>query len=216
MQFEKGWDTDEEEEAFVDSLAEKLMEDVAVELDDEDPDMEGWDGMHSDEEEPTTEADVSESAYEDAYMDGIDDGSDVDSEEVPIFDGDIGEGGDDFMDVVDEESDSDNEQVDLHNPRNEDDDSEDDLALVGDSDSDDEDEAVPAKKSKTKKDEVIFVDAAEYEETINKSWREIERPKGPDGHDNEVHVTEAGPSSTGCKKRKRRPKKKRSESMSYF
>lgn len=206
MQLEEGWDTDEEEEEFVDSLAEKLMEDVTVELDDEDPDMEGWDGMHSD-------ADVSKSADDDAFMDGIDGASDVDSEEVPIFDGEIGEGGDDFKDVVDEESDSGNEQADLHNPRNEDSDSEDDLVLIDDSDSGDEDETLPVKKSKTKKDEVIFVDAAEYEETINKYWREIERPKTPDGRDIEVDGSEAGPSSTGRKKRKRRQKKKRSESM---
>jgi len=55
LQFDKAWEADSEEEAFINSLAEKLIEDAAeaeIDLDDGDPDMEGWDDMYSDDDEP--------------------------------------------------------------------------------------------------------------------------------------------------------------------
>lgn len=53
-EYEQNWEDDPEEEAFVDSLAESLMEDtmdMPSDLDDEDPDTEGWDDLHDDDDD---------------------------------------------------------------------------------------------------------------------------------------------------------------------
>ena len=52
-EYEQAWEDDPEEEAFVDSLAESLMEDamdMPSDLDDEDPDTEGWDDLHDNDD----------------------------------------------------------------------------------------------------------------------------------------------------------------------
>jgi ribosome biogenesis protein MAK21 len=54
--WEEKWETDLEEEAFVDSLTQKIIEDSIGkhgpdELDDEDPDMDGWDDLHDEDED---------------------------------------------------------------------------------------------------------------------------------------------------------------------
>jgi len=49
LKFEEGWNTDSEEEAFVDKLAADLMEADGggqADLDDEDPDMDDWGDMY--------------------------------------------------------------------------------------------------------------------------------------------------------------------------
>ena len=69
--FEKGWETDSEEEDFVDQLAEKLMQEHAVttgggavDFDDEDPDMEGWDNIHDDDVDGNDSVDSDDSNEE--------------------------------------------------------------------------------------------------------------------------------------------------------
>ena len=90
-QFGQDWDTDEEEEKFVDFLAMKLIEDAAEadvdDLDDEDPAMEGWDEIHSDFDDANEENDAESADSSDvvAFMDKMDEMSDVDDwdEEAP-------------------------------------------------------------------------------------------------------------------------------------
>jgi ribosome biogenesis protein MAK21 len=65
-------DTDSEEEAFVNKLAEKLMETSGngkANFDDEDPDMDGWSDFDDDEDNDDNEEDGDNNNNEDAFMD---------------------------------------------------------------------------------------------------------------------------------------------------
>lgn len=231
-EFNYDWDSDPEEEAFVDSLAEKIMEDAAdgpADLDDEDPDMEGWDD-DDDDEEPV--------GGDRGAKGGVDDLSDSDSEEegavVDDEDDDVDLDDDDaFMEASDDDSDGadgaanfdDDEDSDIFGAdgaadfdddensfdeaalHDEDEDSasdgpEDDLALVGNSSSD-EDDAQPQKSTKRKVTSA-FADASEYEERIKRSYLEIKR-SGVQFSDEEEPKSAAKESSTK-KKAKRRTK----------
>jgi ribosome biogenesis protein MAK21 len=232
--FGQDWETDSEEEAFVDSLAEKLIEDAAgaeMDLDDEDPDMEGWDDMYAGE---------AEGDDEDAFMDKVEDMSgdeDSDENKSPSSGEEQQNDNDDdaFMDASDsDESDNDREDPTFDEPDgneiSEDDDEacEDDLVLLNDSDSDDTDSVSNTssdkkKQRKTKRDDVAsdtFADASEYEELINKSWQQVKTTKSSFV---EVRDEEAGmdgvpvqPSkhSSNDRKRKRHPKKKKKKQLS--
>lgn len=78
-------DTDSEEEAFVNQLAENLMASSGkgqVDFDDEDPDMEGW----SDFDDSDNEDDVALRGEDDDFMDGESSGSDEEgNSELPVF-----------------------------------------------------------------------------------------------------------------------------------
>jgi len=217
LQFEEAWDTDSEEEAFVDSLAEKLIEDAAeaeMDLDDEDPDMEGWDDMHSDNEPNADSAD------EDAFMDKMDDLSDNDESDEEESQLDVG-GGENFGDDaynVDAESDNDEHTFDEPDSRVVDDEvSDDDLIIMDDSDSQDDEELVMPCKKKAKKEETeaddVFADASEYEELIKKGWEEMKQQKSANfdlDDDNTIGAADTSPKplSGDRKKRKRHSKKK--------
>jgi hypothetical protein len=207
-QFEQEWDTDEDEEAFVDSLAEKLIEDAAEadDLDDEDPDMEGWDDMHSGDEKSNEKKDAG-SSDEDAFMDNMDDmsdGGDSDGEEVCEFNSRTANEDDAFM----TNDNSDREDNQPEGTVNEDNDSDGGL-VIEDSDSDEEEDEL-SKKRKCKREGIAFAEASEYEEIINKGWQDMKRVEAPDLHeDDEI---EAAPSPGGRRKRKRRPRKKLSTS----
>lgn len=116
-EYERAWESDPEEEAFVDSLALKLLEDSAdgpVDIDD-DPDMEDWGDMYADEKHAMAgrfsdpkdihahgngsdeESDDAE-GMEVESNDGIDDGDDESIEQVQDDDA--------FMDADDDSDES--------------------------------------------------------------------------------------------------------------
>jgi hypothetical protein len=178
---ERGWETDSEEEAFVGSLAESLMEDAAdgaIDPDDEEPDMDDWGDLDSEKDKEEAGSKKSQDEDDehlemaDLEDDEIDDNgnddempdleeSDDDSDEGPAMDDQ-----DAFMDAEDsDEGDNDG-----------DDDDDDDLAFVGDSEGEEEEdeEDTPTKSRKKAKTMLpTFADAGEYEEVVNKSWNEL-------------------------------------------
>ena len=186
-QFEEGWDTDPEEEAFVDELAAKLMDDTMEDLDDEDPDMDDWGDLYSDGEdnENTMEAD------DEALSDGGDQGH---SDDIDAF--------------MEEESDTEQSKESQESEGGLDEESdgtENDLALIAGSD-DDETEEEP-KASKTGVAEETFADASEYEDMITRAW--IERKRTASVDELSYDGDEVGKASfTKGKKRKRKRKKK--------
>ena len=90
--FEEGWNTDPEEEDFVDQLAEKLMQEHAVttgggaiDFDDEDPDMEGWDDINDDDVDGNDSVDSdNEERSEGVEFVGEEDDDDDDNNDGPI------------------------------------------------------------------------------------------------------------------------------------
>ncbi|KAG7360827.1 CBF/Mak21 family-domain containing protein [Nitzschia inconspicua] len=229
-EYEATWDTDEEEEAFVDSLAMKLLEDSAggpADIDD-DPDMEDWGDMYDDGQHDDEENDDDDDANQNEdYRDGHDSGSDdtSNSSEAPTrikknksYNGAFFE--DDAMADESDSEDSDSEPLiseseivgtlnaealDQESVEEDDDkfqassdgsssstDNDDDeeknfLSLI-EEDSDDDDDEQAAAKEKTKKKSYktepknqdvseAFVDADEYAEMIEKSFRELKLPR---------------------------------------
>jgi len=220
--FEAGWETDEEEEAFVDSLAQKIIEDAVddgegpSDLDDEDPDMEGWDdmsygedgedsgaGKEQDENSEEGISDAEAAVDDDAFMDDDDDSS-VDDENDEI-DAEVGGGGAFFGGHGDDEnSDSASSDADSR---------EGDLAFVDDDDdSSSEDDKAPqlvqlpigAEPSGS------FAAAEDYEEVIAKSLNERKRTQVQlDDNDDDVDsATEAVPKQKHPEKKKRKRRKK--------
>jgi len=192
-----------------------------MDLDDEDPDMEGWDDMY-DGDAVQKDEEVADSADMDAFMDKMDDVSDEEdsADEEPQFGSSGGEdiGDDAFMDASDDDSDSDSEEPSLDGgpgiQDNDDEASEDDLVLMDDLESD---EAGPVsrsnKKKRSKKESAeldTFADASEYAELINKGWQEMKEQRSVELDSEELDPKAAPPLNplSGGKKRKRRPKKK--------
>ncbi len=189
-EYEAMWESDDEEEAFVDSLAESLMEDAAggpADIDD-DPD-EDWGDLYSDDDEKKipdgSDSDEDESpkkkpsnkskdddSDDDAFMEDADSNSDSkngnSSNESDIEEDQIiaGLGVDAFADNEDDDHDVDDD----------DDSTGADGIFLGDSDdSEDEDEIQSSKKRKGGKesDESVFADADEYAAMIEKSYNEL-------------------------------------------
>mmetsp|Transcript_20415 Transcript_20415/g.43783 ORF Transcript_20415/g.43783 Transcript_20415/m.43783 type:complete len:942 (+) Transcript_20415:195-3020(+) len=153
-------DTDSEEEAFVNQLAEKLMESAGngkVNLDGEDPDMDDWSDFDDDDEEdedvkPDEEGDDNSADFrqeignEDSFMDA----ASSDDEEDDVFDAMEGEGGG---------NNGFGGETDVP------------FGLLGEDGSDDSEGQVPTKESrkqsKRKKPTSIYADAEEYENMLN-------------------------------------------------
>jgi ribosome biogenesis protein MAK21 len=98
-EFNYEWKTDPEEEAFVDSLAESIMEDAVdgpADLDDEDPDMEGWDDMHDDDDKGPVGGVSGDKEAEG----GEEDSSGSEDEEEAAL---VGQGEDDDVDIDDDD-----------------------------------------------------------------------------------------------------------------
>jgi ribosome biogenesis protein MAK21 len=177
--FEQAWETDSEEEAFVDSLAQKIIEDAVQgegpqELDDEDPDTDDW-GDLDDENDIVDEAvssgrnpqndaadNLQEVDEDDAFMEAsIDESDDDEASQLVNMDGSVSDDGDvHFGDV--ESMEGDHEE----------------LAFFGDSDGGSlenegvsDDENTPKKKSVKKivKELPLFADADEFEAIITES-----------------------------------------------
>ena len=173
------WETDSEEEAFVDSLAEKIMEDAnedldVDDLDEEDPDMDDWDDMYDDdkaEADPDDDGDDFDAMpagdgageMDDTFMEDEDEDDDSSEDEAP-------EGLDDEVEgpqFADERDDSEGDDEDEGDwPGNAEllDDDEDGVELLGESSSDEGPDPTT---------EDTFADAEEYEAMISASWKEL-------------------------------------------
>lgn len=182
--YEAQWESDEEEEAFVDSLMEKIMDDHAVgmdvdELDDEDPDMDDWDDLKQNDEQPDNSANEDASSDEDHNASSDDSNDDDDSEQDDESSADSNPGpptalkdADDFMDNGNSScssSDSDDAQ------------DEDDLALIGEEDDDDtssdgHSENEEAQLASIQHNGGTFANAEDFEEMIARSWAGLKRP----------------------------------------
>lgn len=221
--YEAQWESDEEEEAFVDSLAQKIIEDSMDandlgpdELDDEDPDMDGWDDMYADDEEDGAVEGIDDSDEEPEVRDDagfLDDDSDADDQVQQSDDDSEGDAEasrtrsrsqveddeDAFMDESDDDSDEEELDEDPINPLLD----EGDLGWINEDDKDlmEEDTKKTGKRgnSSKSKDLPTFACLEDYEEKINQSWREMRRP-AMEGHNSD----DAAEKATTTKKKKRR------------
>jgi len=185
------WDTDEEEDEFVQNLAEKLMENSAGEMvnfDDEDPDVEGWDDVDVEDSDSNVDDNDDSSATESkegqfAAFDGIANGSASGTDEDSTGGAAIGE-----------------------------DDSEDDemvLQFAGSDNSENEEEekVTSEKPADEMTTQSAFADASEYDELIAKALSEKSGLKRALVSD-DTEVTQKVSSKQG-KRRKRTPKRKK-------
>lgn len=183
------WDSDEEEEEFVQNLAESLMRSSGekINFDDEDPDMDDWSGYSSnDDGDDKVKTDYSAL---DGDLHGFDDVS-IDSD-VSIESDD-----DDDFEAKDNQDDKNDDVADeemVHNDEVEsDDDSEADgfaLDLADGSDEDEEgsdndneddaDEPSNKKTSTKQQPKSPFADAEEYEEIMYAAWENERKSKRP-------------------------------------
>jgi len=198
---EDGWDTDPEEEAFANELAEKLMESSGTgkaNFDKEDPDMGGWDDMYSsDEDDNDADDDVDFSK-----MDGIsrleenhteeeeDDDDDMDDQFSDDEENSNSENIDDedaFMDADDSDSDEQSEKEADNEDEDGDMEKEEEefvSMLTQDDDNDEEDSEEETKdekpsaidtKSKKQKFASAFEDADDYADVIAKAWADRDK-----------------------------------------
>jgi ribosome biogenesis protein MAK21 len=179
------WDSDEEEEEFVQNLAESLMRSRGekINFDDEDPDMDDWSGYSSND--GGEDKDKPEFSALDGDLHGFDDVS-IDS------DVSIESDNDDEVEAKDTQVDDDAEDgAMVHSGSESDDDSEADsfaLDLADDSEEDDEgsdgdnDDDVDDssnKKTSNKQPKSAFADAEEYEEIMYAAWEDERNNKRP-------------------------------------
>jgi ribosome biogenesis protein MAK21 len=206
------WDSDEDEEEFVQNLAESLMRSSGekVNFDDEDPDMDDWSGYSSNDDgggknkkdfsafdgdlhgfdDVSIDSDVSIESDDDdganfEVKDNPDNNNsayDDEAEDEPIGDNE-GESDDD--------SEADGFALDLA------DDSDEEEGL--DSDNEDVDHESAKKKSGTKQPKLAFADADEYEEIMYAAWENERNKKRPNSDADE---------KTDNKNKKRRKGKK--------
>lgn len=199
------WDTDEEEDAFVQNLAESMMKNSGeqVEFDNEDPDMDGWsDYGGSDDDE-----DDDENAFD--AMDGdLEGGADAMLDEDSDDDDDDDEIGDDG-----EETDE-GEEMPLAPEEDNESDSDDELGPtfiedleVDESDEDDDAESNSASKKNGKRaaPESSFADSSEYEHLIKDTYEGRKRSNSITSMD--ADDIETSTPKKANKKRKRGKKK---------
>mmetsp|Transcript_39984 Transcript_39984/g.83986 ORF Transcript_39984/g.83986 Transcript_39984/m.83986 type:complete len:936 (+) Transcript_39984:232-3039(+) len=121
-------DTDSEEEAFVNQLAEKLMESAGngrVNFDEEDPDMDDWsdfDDHDSEAEDDNNSVDFGKNGNEDAFMDAESSDDDGGGNAFDQMEGD--DGSDSFDEKTDSRfellDDDENGDLEFHSPANND------------------------------------------------------------------------------------------------
>jgi ribosome biogenesis protein MAK21 len=228
-EYEAMWDTDDEEEAFVDQLAMSLMEDAAggpIDIDDDPADIDDWGDLYADEEkiadvdDDDSDDDISEDEENTGGSKRIDQGGDSDE--------------DAFMESADSDNESDNENSDdesdidegqimaglgvdafVGEDDDEDDDEEDGLELfLGDDESDDEEEDTVSRKQSSKigkkkkeSDLPVFVDAEEYEAMMAEKSNELKRQSENEGE--EQADDDVTPKKKKSNSRKKRRKSKR-------
>lgn len=205
--FENEWESDEDEEAFVDSLAQKIIEDAMeenelgpVDLDDEDPDTEDWDDMRFGDEEGTDglqetenvndneqsekEKEVRTEDDNDAFMDddtGSSDDSDEDRNEDDIDEEEAFFEGAATFDEEEHDGDSDDDEDYKTGALN-----NDDLEFVDNESSSSEDEIAPqiVRLPSSAQSSDAFAPAEDYQELIEKSWNKQKRPHLQDETEN--------------------------------
>ncbi|KAL7569102.1 hypothetical protein ACA910_016937 [Epithemia clementina (nom. ined.)] len=126
VSFEQNWESDEEEERFVDHLAQKIIDDAINadelgpgDLDDEDPDMANWDDLHDDDDDDDDDDDESndgvdtkERGTDDVFQgedeENVDDSLEEDADDSEDSDDgpNVADDGDAFMDDDDSSSES--------------------------------------------------------------------------------------------------------------
>jgi ribosome biogenesis protein MAK21 len=232
-EYEAMWETDDEEEAFVDSLAVQLMEDAAggpADIDDDPDDIDDWGDLYDDEE--TGDSDNEDIVQEEKLEHELQDTDSSDDEEennchMPTdIDKQVGDDEDAFMEVDDSEDESASESdeeplideseilgdVDVDDQVEDDSENDDDLdVLLHDDESDDEqDDDISPKKNrgKTKKHDSLpaFADADEYEEIIEKSFGELKRSV-PSHDDRAKEGAIDEPKSKSSKNKKKKSKR---------
>jgi ribosome biogenesis protein MAK21 len=199
------WESDDEEEAFVDSLAQQIIEDsmernMIDDLDDEDPDTDDWDDLHDDNinDKPSNNLDDGDDYDDDENSDedlpdlnDSDAGDDEYDDDDALIDNDVDD--DAFMD--DEDSDSAQGERGLEGESEVDcdavgdaddqfegigDEFDDDFSdMVNDDDDDDDGEDAPllvgVPLSAKIKSDGVFAAAEDYAEIVEKSWKAQKR-----------------------------------------
>lgn len=178
-------DTDSEEEAFVNDLAEKLMKSAAggkADFDDEDPDMDDWSDFDDDEDEDEGEdANVKDTNNEDDSYGGAADGNEDAFMDADSSDDDDESGGENVFGAIEGEGSESEDEETLP------------FGLLGEDESDDESSA-DEQQSKNKKRKLptsMFADADEYEKLL------------------EEEIKNKGNGDTAAKKESKKSKKKR-------
>jgi ribosome biogenesis protein MAK21 len=163
-QVDQDWGTDEEEETFVDSLAEGLLKAKAadpVDLDDEDPDTSGWNDMYDgsddendedddDDDDPPATMPNHRDEDDDAFMEVDDSSSDEDGNEEVVDH-------DDPLEVADDVDDEEEDELQLQ-------------LLAAAEASDDDDDVAPMLVKRSGDGEDAFADADEYADLIAESF----------------------------------------------
>jgi len=234
--YEAMWETDDEEEAFVDSLAMSLMEDAAggpADIDDDPANIDDWGDLYADESDQNKSTDeLNDDSDEESDGNRKDRNSSKrksqgqDSDDDAFMEGDSGtdsknDDSDDEIGIdenlilsglgVDASSDNDEEG-------DEDDDSEEDslgMFLADDESDEDVAEAIPEnqsskkRKSKSNKESNLpmFADADEYEAMIEKSFNDLKH--GAQEEADTMEDETDGKESSSPKKKKSKSRKKR-------
>ena len=193
------WDSDEEEEKFVQGLAEGMMKSSGekIEYDEEDPDMDDWsDYGGSDGEEPAM--DIDPSAFE--GMDEEFEDDDSDDEEQNLVFRESNDGND---------SDDEDQEVDFTEPTGEEDDDDDDDydmgTFTGDLDIEEDDSANANEKGSS------FAAASDFEDKINEALKKegsSRKRSSSIGDEDDINGEETSPKKSK-KKRKRAKRKKK-------
>lgn len=170
--FEQEWETDSEEEAFVDSLAEQIIED-ALDIhglvdEGDDPVIEGWDDPESDGDSSSEGLPDTNGGSGDADVEGPDEAEFL----VVNAEADSEDDDDAFMQNSSDSSRSEAPDPPLSDGR------EDlyhgndnDLVFLNDASDDDDDLHAPSKSARASP----FVSAEEDDEVMNRSWNELKR-----------------------------------------
>ena len=222
------WDSDEEEEKFVQGLAEGMMKSSGekIEYDEEDPDMDDWsDYGGSDGEEPAM--DIDPSAFE-GMDEEFEDDDDSDDEEQNLVFRESNDGNDDndsddedqevgFTEPTGEEDDDEDQEVDFTEPTGEEDDDDDDDydmgTFTGDLDIEEDDSANANANENENENEKgsSFAAASDFEDKINEALKKegsSRKRSSSIGDEDDINGEETSPKKSK-KKRKRAKRKKK-------
>jgi ribosome biogenesis protein MAK21 len=208
------WDSDPEEEEFVQSLAERLMESSGngkANFDDEDPDLEDWSDYEGSDEDVTND-DIDYSALDGLTknMDESDDDSDLYDDSSVLDEEDEG-GEDNLEDPFSHDSngsDDDDMMMQAFNTEyNSEDDS--DNSSIKDAIQNKKKSDKNKKENKKNKNKSMFADASEYESMINAAWTEQmeNKKRGIEDISDTEDIDQTLVDEDNTKKKKRRKKK---------
>lgn len=193
------WDSDAEEEDFVQGLAESLMKSNGdkIEFDDEDPEMDNW----------------SDYGGSDGEVEEVDDA--IPTGETPLFETMDGlltmDGNDDSDDEGDSDGGDDSNGEDAEVQDNDESESDDEIGNEFTEDLDINDDEADDENEKKKKEKAVpessFAESSEYDELINKAWEDRQtRKRSASEDDAELEDPDSTPKKN--KKKRKRSKKK--------